>query len=206
MIQSLPQVAIELRTEDPLGMRIGKSAETFCGRTAKPQESKNLLAGGHGQKLSRGSALLLKWRLMMPHLHVQVAALLCFVVAADQGFCDDPFGTSLPQGVRAVWDLSKAYRETTPTRERICINGLWRWQPAGDPARLCRTSKWGYFKVPGLLARDHRLHAEGLPDALSASGLEGRRSLGASPRPGTSARSPFPATGPDAASRSTRST
>ena len=25
--------------------------------------------------------------------------------------------------------MSKAYRETTPTSERICINGLWRWQP-----------------------------------------------------------------------------
>ena len=36
----------------------------------------------------------------------------------------------LPDGVRAVWDLNRAHRETTPTRERICINGLWRWQPA----------------------------------------------------------------------------
>jgi hypothetical protein len=36
----------------------------------------------------------------------------------------------LPSGVRAAWNLEKAYRETTPTRERICINGLWRWQPA----------------------------------------------------------------------------
>ena len=30
----------------------------------------------------------------------------------------------LPQGTRAVWDMAEAYRETTPTRERICINGL----------------------------------------------------------------------------------
>jgi hypothetical protein len=38
--QNLPQVRIELRTEDPLGMRIGKSAETFCGRTAKPRNAR----------------------------------------------------------------------------------------------------------------------------------------------------------------------
>ncbi len=38
----------------------------------------------------------------------------------------------LPPGVHAVWDLGKAYRETTPTRERLSINGLWRWQPAEE--------------------------------------------------------------------------
>ena len=32
---------------------------------------------------------------------------------------------TLPSGVKAVWDLDLAYRETTSTRERICINGLW---------------------------------------------------------------------------------
>ena len=36
---------------------------------------------------------------------------------------------ALPPSMKAVWDLSKAYRETTPTRELICINGLWRWHP-----------------------------------------------------------------------------
>src|SRR5204862_1952923 len=33
------------------------------------------------------------------------------------------------------------------SRERICINGLWRWQPAGDES--LPTNHWGYFKVPG---------------------------------------------------------
>src|ERR1051325_12099011 len=66
----------------------------------------------------------------------------------------------LPSGVKAVWDMDKAFRETTPTRERICINGLWRWQPAPPdsrkpepgqalPAATPPTDKWGYFKVPG---------------------------------------------------------
>jgi len=56
---------------------------------------------------------------------------------------------SLPSGVTAVWDLSKAYREATPTRERICINGLWRWQPAVDVSERVPSGNWGYFKVPG---------------------------------------------------------
>jgi beta-galactosidase/beta-glucuronidase len=54
----------------------------------------------------------------------------------------------LPPGVKAVWDLAKAYRETTPTRERLCINGLWRWQPAEENAREVPTGAWGYYKVP----------------------------------------------------------
>ena len=48
-----------------------------------------------------------------------------------------------------AWDISKAYRETTPTRERICLNGLWRWQPAAAQSEQVPTGSWGYFKVPG---------------------------------------------------------
>ena len=57
--------------------------------------------------------------------------------------------TKLPPGVRAVWDLGKAHREPTDTRERVCINGLWRWQPARGEANAVPTTGWGYFKVPG---------------------------------------------------------
>jgi beta-galactosidase len=49
----------------------------------------------------------------------------------------------------AIWDLSKVYRQTTPTRQRICINGLWRWQPASEDAEKVPEDEWGYFKVPG---------------------------------------------------------
>ena len=56
---------------------------------------------------------------------------------------------ALPAGVKAVWDIEKAYREATPTRERVCINGLWRWQPAADAADAVPAGGWGYFKVPG---------------------------------------------------------
>jgi len=55
----------------------------------------------------------------------------------------------LSPGVKAVGDLSKAYRETTPTSKRICINGLWRWQPASNVADKVPADGWGYFKVPG---------------------------------------------------------
>jgi beta-galactosidase/beta-glucuronidase len=55
----------------------------------------------------------------------------------------------LPSGVKAVWDLGRAYREKTPTRERVCLNGLWRWQPAREIADSVPADNWGYFKVPG---------------------------------------------------------
>jgi len=55
----------------------------------------------------------------------------------------------LPRGVTSVWDLARAHRESTPTREHICINGLWRWQPVKDPSGAVPDGKWGYFKVPG---------------------------------------------------------
>ncbi len=55
---------------------------------------------------------------------------------------------ALPPGVKAVWDPAKAFRESTPTRERLCINGLWRWQPAAENAVQPPTAGWGYFKVP----------------------------------------------------------
>ena len=55
----------------------------------------------------------------------------------------------LPDGVKPVWDLDKAARLTTPTREQICINGLWRWQPSGGDTFNVPADGWGYFKVPG---------------------------------------------------------
>lgn len=42
-----------------------------------------------------------------------------------------------------------AYREATPTRERFCLNGLWRWQPAEAKAETVPRLSWGFFKVPG---------------------------------------------------------
>jgi len=60
----------------------------------------------------------------------------------------EPAEVTLPPGVKAVWDLGQATRETTGTRERICLNGLWRWQPAADKAQEVPAAAWGFFKVP----------------------------------------------------------
>ena len=82
---------------------------------------------------------------------------------------------ALPSGVRAVWDLDKAERESTPTRERICLNGLWRWQPTESDANRTSDRQLGLFQGPRVLARYHRLRAKGLPDAVCTSELEGPR-------------------------------
>ena len=60
----------------------------------------------------------------------------------------DDIAVDLPDGVKAVWDVTKAYHETTPTRERICLNGLWRWQPADAGSDKVPDGSWGFFKVP----------------------------------------------------------
>jgi len=70
-------------------------------------------------------------------------------ISVNWAMAGEPSAVTLPPGVKAVWDLGKAYHETTPTRERICINGLWRWQPAEAKAEQTPTANWGYFKVPG---------------------------------------------------------
>ena len=71
-----------------------------------------------------------------------IFALPCSTGAQDQS------DLALPAGVKAVWDPARAWRETTATRERLCINGLWRWQPAADKALEVPAAGWGYYKVP----------------------------------------------------------
>jgi len=72
-----------------------------------------------------------------------VVLLLCLLTRAS--VAADP----LPAGTQVVWDVARAWRETTPTRERVCLNGLWRWQPASAADQTEPTGGWGYFKVPG---------------------------------------------------------
>jgi hypothetical protein len=79
---------------------------------------------------------------------VSLAMILPGLTEGAKAASSEP-SVGLPEGVFAEWDVNKAYRETTPTRERICLNGLWRWQPASLPAGDVPGSRWGYFKVPG---------------------------------------------------------
>src|SRR3954462_7903892 len=83
-----------------------------------------------------------------------VPAVLCFIATATvtQVSRGQPSVVPLPAGVSAAWDLAKAERIATPTRERMCINGLWRWQPVArdsDDTAKVPAGGWGYFKVPG---------------------------------------------------------
>ena len=76
----------------------------------------------------------------------------CVLVACCGLFGSTALGdgsVALPDGVKAVWDLDGAYRQNTQTRERLCINGLWRWQPAVQDGEAAPPRQWGFFKVPG---------------------------------------------------------
>jgi len=74
--------------------------------------------------------------------------LAAWVVGAATA-CPAQTDAPLPRGVKAVWDLDKAYRQKTSTRQRVCLNGLWRWRPAEGAAAAVPAGGWGYFKVPG---------------------------------------------------------
>ncbi len=85
------------------------------------------------------------------HWPVVVAMLVCAAALgtlAGRAAADD-FAVELPEGVDAVWDMQLADRQSTATRERVCLNGLWRWQPADSAATEPPQDHWGYFKVPG---------------------------------------------------------
>ncbi|HEU0010938.1 MAG TPA: glycoside hydrolase family 2 TIM barrel-domain containing protein [Verrucomicrobiae bacterium] len=88
---------------------------------------------------------------MKRHRTVLLVTLLPILAAVRPGFTQDDFAATLPAGVNLVWDFNKADREQSPTRERICIDGLWRWQPARTSVDQVPTKNWGYFKLPGCL-------------------------------------------------------
>ncbi|MCX8037129.1 MAG: hypothetical protein N3D11_08825 [Candidatus Sumerlaeia bacterium] len=86
---------------------------------------------------------------MATYLRCSCVAVFCLLLAAKTESARAQTDAPLPEGVKVVWDLAKAWREATPTRERICINGLWRWQPAKSGDSTIPATNWGYFKVPG---------------------------------------------------------
>src|ERR1700753_481831 len=83
-----------------------------------------------------------------PSPSLLLLALLTLVFAPPSRGAEPP-AVALPAGVTAVWDAAKAAHDTTATRERICLNGLWRWQPAEAEADAVPAGSWGWFKVPG---------------------------------------------------------
>jgi hypothetical protein len=85
-----------------------------------------------------------RWPLMFVFLGS--AALVAGVAATVSA---EPSDAPLPPGVKPVWEPDRAYRERTPSCERLCLNGLWRWQPVRDVMAAVPADGWGYFKVPG---------------------------------------------------------
>jgi hypothetical protein len=66
-----------------------------------------------------------------------------------------PGNAPLPDGAeQTVWSLDNAWRETTPTRERVSFNGLWGFRPVlsnDTPNRIPAANDcWGWIKVPGV--------------------------------------------------------
>jgi hypothetical protein len=85
----------------------------------------------------------------MPLGHTVLFVTILSTLIATSVVGQNDFAVSLPEDVKAVWEAGKSYREATPTREKICINGLWRWQPARASDEQVPVRGWGYFKVPG---------------------------------------------------------
>ena len=85
------------------------------------------------------------------------AALLlwCQTGFAAGGKVAESFDMPCPDGMSRsrLMTLSDAWRQTTPTRERISLNGLWEFHPVLAPDELEKIpgpeTGWGWFKVPG---------------------------------------------------------
>ena len=82
-------------------------------------------------------------------MKIQIIILGIIVAVCDLASSAEQPSVQLPDGVKAVWDIDKAERKATQTRETICINGLWNWQPAQNDEVAPPTENRGWFKVPG---------------------------------------------------------
>lgn len=102
----------------------------------------------------------------------------CVFILAHNAFCQ-PGNALLPPGVNAIWDLSKAYRETTPTREHVCIKrplalaDRGGQRRTGPPPITGATSK---FRVHG--PRPRTVHKDSIPIEAGKPAFQGRSRLG----------------------------
>src|SRR5207249_1893518 len=96
--------------------------------------------GRYAHKPEAPAKDILRWRFRLVCFFDAGVIALLILLTPVAARADAP----LPAGVKAVWDLAKAQRNATPTRERVCLNGLWRWQPAGRNAESVPTDQWGY--------------------------------------------------------------
>jgi len=66
-----------------------------------------------------------------------------------------PSDLPIPVGVEGdPQSLKEAFRLTTEKREKVCLNGLWRFRPVFEgekgEAVPAKGDSWGWFKVPGV--------------------------------------------------------
>ncbi|NLF98907.1 MAG: hypothetical protein GX565_02020, partial [Lentisphaerae bacterium] len=88
----------------------------------------------------------------------------------------------LPPGADAEPEsLADAWRQTTATRERVCLSGLWRFRPVlpEDPAAAVPRPGdcWGWFKVPGIWPHGEWMPESGVQQVWLAPWLEERARL-----------------------------
>jgi beta-galactosidase len=81
--------------------------------------------------------------------HWRIVFAFGLAAAGNLAACPGGDEVELPDNVSLVWDIETADREATAMRERICINGLWRWQPDERDGMTPPEGSWGFFKVPG---------------------------------------------------------
>jgi len=58
----------------------------------------------------------------------------------------------LPKDAKNIWEPSDSWKLKNDSREKICINGLWRFLPetTGMTKIPAEGKGWGWFKVPGI--------------------------------------------------------
>ena len=103
-----------------------------------------------------------------PVIIIGCLMLVAFAVPKKQSFADDGItnvdtlpvqfigeDVPLPDGAPTdVWGLDDAWRQKTPTREKICLNGLWGFRPVLSDETIesppAPGNGWGWCKVPAL--------------------------------------------------------
>ena len=106
----------------------------------------------------------------MRNIPCKILLVLMLAATQEMAWAEMPDAV-LPAGVKAVWNLDKAQREKTATRERVCLNGLWRWQPARRRPTAVPGADGAISRFPPS-GRDTPATPGGLPDALRPSELE----------------------------------
>jgi len=77
--------------------------------------------------------------------------------------------------------LADAWRQTTATRERVCLSGLWRFRPVRPGEAVASVPPpgdcWGWFKVPGMWPHGEWMPESGVQQVWLAPWLEERERI-----------------------------